>query len=62
VPQNVRLATRELVRHHWQIGKQGQRPGGGGAPSAEAWTPSGFAVPRRVIELCGGNARIDGFA
>lgn len=62
VPQNVRLATRELVRHHWQIGKQGQRPGAGGQSTAEAWTPSGFAVPRRVIELCAGSARIDGFA
>lgn len=60
VPQNVRLATRELVRHWWQLGKQGQRPGPGANP--EAWTPSGFAVPRRVIELCAPAARIDGFA
>lgn len=62
VPQNVRLATRELVRHWWQLGKQLQRPGGSGAPPAEVWTPSGFAVPRRVMELCAGNARVDGFA
>lgn len=54
IPQNVRLGTRELVRHWWQIGKQG---GGRAAPvnttaHMDVWTPSGFAVPRRVMELC----------
>lgn len=61
VPQNVRLATRELVRHWWQQGMQAQR--GGGAPQAEeAYTPMGFAVPRRVMELCGPSKKISGFA
>lgn len=61
VPQNVRLATRELVRHWWTIGKASNRPSVPNQP-AEAWTPSGFAVPRRVIELCAPNRRVGGFA
>lgn len=54
VPQNVRLATRELIRHWWQIGKQGLRtvPVGNFPTSGDVWTPSGYAVPRRVMELC----------
>lgn len=62
IPQNVRLGTRELVRHWWQIGKQGLRSMNGTMPiSADAWTPSGFAVPRRVIELCNANQQPGGF-
>lgn len=61
IPPNIRLATRELVRHMWQLGHQSNR-----APSqpqmSDAWTPSGFAVPRRVMELCSPNERIGGFA
>ena len=63
VPPNIQLATRELVRHLWQIGQQvlsgepvhyGERPMG--------TTPSGFAVPKRVIELCASNFRMPGIA
>ena len=63
VPPNVRLAARELLRHWWQLGKQGH--GGNAAnfgSSAEVFTPSGFAVPRRVIELCGKANGPGGFA
>ena len=53
IPANVILGTRELIRHWWQIGKQGSRSNNGNLPvTADAFTPSGFAVPRRVIELC----------
>ncbi len=63
IPPNVRLATRELVRHWWQIGQQGLRSMNGAMPiTADAWTPSGFAVPRRVIELCSASERTGGFA
>jgi hypothetical protein len=58
VPQNVRQATRELVKHWWQLGRNTR---GGTAPPAEAWTPAGFAVPRRVIELCEPSKRKDTF-
>lgn len=59
VPQNVRLATRVLVKHWWEQDKQGARNRDN--PEMQ-WTPSGFAVPRRVIELCTPSARRGGFA
>ncbi|WP_115790036.1 hypothetical protein [Arthrobacter silvisoli] len=63
IPPNVKLAARELVRHWWQIGMQGNGGGTrGSAPEADAFTPSGFAVPRRVMELCQANEKIGGFA
>ncbi|MHA7275363.1 hypothetical protein ACX80O_02350 [Arthrobacter sp. Hz1] len=61
IPPNIRLATRELIRHWWQIGKQATG-GGRQEPSAEGFTPSGFAVPRRVIELCAPHELLGGFA
>lgn len=57
VPQNVRLAALELVRHLWQVRQRPQAPVPG-----EAYTPSGFAVPKRVIELCQPSAKLGGFA
>jgi hypothetical protein len=60
IPSNVQLATRELVRHLWQLGRQANRPG-----TAEAQTqtvPEGFAMPRRVLELLSANPRVAGFA
>lgn len=63
VPPNVRLAARELVRHWVQVGKQAV---GGGIRNQDfnddVFTPSGFAVPRRVIELCQPHAQVGGFA
>lgn len=52
IPPNVILAAREEVRFLYQIGQQGGRPSLGGTPTDMSWTPSGFAVPQRVIELC----------
>lgn len=63
VPPNVRLAARELVRHWVQLGKQ--YAGGSSVrsdPNDEVFTPSGFAVPRRVVELCAPHEQIGGFA
>lgn len=62
VPQNVRLATRELVRHWWQQGMQAQRGGAQTQPGEQAYTPMGYAVPRRVMEQCGPSKKISGFA
>lgn len=62
IPPNVVLATRELVRHWWQQGRQGNRPAFGNEGVSEVNVPSGFAVPRRVIELCEPNRRTAGFA
>lgn len=52
IDPNVILAAREEVRFLYQIGQQGGRPSLGGSVPDLAWTPSGFAVPQRVIELC----------
>lgn len=63
IPPNVKLAARELVRHWWQIGMQSN--GGairGQGADGEVYTPSGFAVPRRVMELCAPNEQMGGFA
>jgi hypothetical protein len=63
IPANVKLAARELVRFWWQGGMQGS---GGNirsqAPEGEAFTPSGYAVPRRVMELCAPHQQMGGFA
>jgi hypothetical protein len=60
VPQTLQLATRELVRHWWQQGKAANRPafGEAGEPSGP---PMGFAVPKRVMELCQPYVKVPGF-
>ncbi len=63
IAPNVRFATMELVRHLWQIGHQAIRPAGPAAAAADAtYSPMGFAVPKRVIELLAPNIRLDTFA
>lgn len=61
VPGNIILAARRLARHLWQPEQQGLRPGQG-VPEQTVQTPSGFAVPRAVIELCAGEVRAFGMA
>ena len=51
VPANVVLAAREELRHLWQVGQVAARPALGGDQAPGTYTPTGFAVPRRVIEL-----------
>ena len=62
VPPNVQLATRELVRFLVQQGNQSQRPGFGDQVESLAYTPQGFAVPKRVMELLAPNRKLGGFA
>lgn len=63
IPPSVRLATRELIRHMWQVGQQAPAPTTpAGATADAAHTPSGFAVPRRVIELCANRPHLAGIA
>lgn len=65
IPPNIRLAARELVRFWYQGGMQGSGGSGsvrGSRPEADVYTPSGFAVPRRVMELCAPHEQIGGFA
>jgi hypothetical protein len=56
----VRLAAEEQLRFLWQLGQQGNRPGWGDAADDVEFTPSGFAVPKRVIELCADSLRPPG--
>ena len=51
IPANIRLAALELIRHWYQLTQQGGRPQLGGAAEDGMFTPSGFAVPARVVEL-----------
>jgi hypothetical protein len=52
VPPNVILAAREEVRHLYQVGQVAARPALGTAQApGMAYTPTGFAVPHRVVEL-----------
>lgn len=61
VPENVTKATRRLVKHLWDQEQTPGRPDLGGADGvAMTTTPSGFAVPRAVIELCADSLRIIG--
>lgn len=59
VPPNVRLATRVLVKHMWQVDKQDLR---NRTNPEMGWTQSGFAVPKRVLEMCQPATRKVGFA
>lgn len=52
IPPNIILAAREEVRFLYSIGQQGGRPSLGGQTTDFTFTPSGFAVPNRVAELC----------
>jgi hypothetical protein len=60
-PANVKLMARELVRHWWQQGHQGNRPSYGNEATD---SPSMvFGVPtRRLEELWGGSTGLPGFA
>lgn len=59
VPPNLIRATRRLVRWLWQTEMQGQRPSGA-TPEAVSTTPSGYAVPNAVVELCAAERRLPG--
>ena len=67
IDPNVLLAAREELRFLFQNGQQGgARPGLGDTAGYDLMvsTPSGFAVPRHVLELCQASAyhRMPGFA
>lgn len=50
-PPNVILAAAEELRFLYSIGQQGARPAWGQDNADVVFTPSGYAVPRRVVEL-----------
>ncbi|MDM4761887.1 hypothetical protein QT381_02570 [Galbitalea sp. SE-J8] len=61
IPENIVLAAREIVRHLWQVGRQGTRPKWG-TEEAEGLVPSYFALPKRAEQLLAPHARAGGFA
>lgn len=62
VPPHVVLAARELLRHLYAQGQQGSRPAFGSSEADMASTPSGFAVPLRVLELLAPRRAVPGLA
>jgi hypothetical protein len=64
IPGNLNRAARRLFRHLWQPEKQGGRPNMGAAEgTGNATTPSGYVVPRVVMQLCGvSDTLLPGFA
>lgn len=50
IAPNVILAAREQLRHMWQVGQVAARPALGG-DVAPGYTPTGYAVPNRVVQL-----------
>jgi len=62
LPANLRLAALELVRHLWSSSRQTGRPGAVDAAADTVATPFGFAIPRRVVELCSLTPSAPGFA
>jgi hypothetical protein len=54
IPENVRLGSLELIRHWYQLGQQGGRPGFNSTGGDEAYSTGGdYAVPNFVAELFG---------
>jgi hypothetical protein len=62
IPANLRLAATELVRHLWSSGRRAGRPGAMDAAADLVATPFGFAIPKRVVELCSATKFAPGFA
>lgn len=60
IPPNVQLAARELVRHWWQLGRQGPRPQ---FENGSMVVANGFGVPtKRVMEILDPSYGLEGFA
>lgn len=69
VPQNIKTACLELIRHIYQFGQQAFGPSSSYVPGVAqdddmmpVETPSGYLVPNRVAELCQPNRRLPGFS
>jgi hypothetical protein len=57
VPPNVLLAARKELRWLWDMDHRSAHPDLGDNDTDTDYTPSGFAVPREVIQLCAGSRR-----
>lgn len=61
VPANLQMACRELVAHIYRSGVRSGRPGAQAAPQDTIASPFGFAIPRRVVEMCQATTHTPGF-
>jgi hypothetical protein len=55
IPPNIEQAAIEFMKHQWQIGHQAVHAEWSNDPSEDdslVNTPSGFLIPRRVMQLC----------
>lgn len=62
VPQNVVLAARIILAHLWSADQEGDRPDFGNGSDEIVATPSGFAIPRRALQLLAPSDDLPGFA
>jgi hypothetical protein len=65
IPANVITGARELVSYLYSTSQQGRRPAFGQQAASDldtAYTPSGFAMPRRVFQLLEPSAQPSGMA
>lgn len=62
VPAHIKLAARIILRQMWQSDQQGYRPAFGAPDTDTVTTPSGFAVPKRAVELLRPNPNVPGIA
>lgn len=62
IQPTIRLAAIMLIGHLWRIGQQGGQAAFQTDDDAMVYTPSGFAVPKRVSELCAATPRLPGMA
>lgn len=56
VPYNIKLAARIILAHLWQADQQGYRPDFGGPDNSVTPSSSGYAIPRRAVELLGSSS------
>ena len=62
IPANLRQAAAELIKHLWSSGRRTGTPGKFEAAADLVATPFGFAVPKKVVELCNLTPHAGGFA
>jgi len=63
IPPEVKVAAGFLIRHWWQNGRQGNRPGFGNDPSsADAGAMMAGVPTRRLMELLQPRPNVPGFA
>lgn len=61
IPDNVLMASRELLRFWWQVGQEG-RSSARNQATEETVTVVGYAVPRRIVEMLASTPQAPGFA